>query len=221
MEEFMIKLCIFDLDGTLTNTLPAISHFGNSALLANGFGEIPMDRYRYLVGDGRDILIHRMLGEFSADTEENFKKVCASYDKAYEAEPLYKTAPYDGIPELLSELSENGYILCVLSNKPDNVVGDIVRLFFGDTFRYAMGHRPPNKIKPDPAAALEICESFGVSPAETCFIGDTDVDIKTGKNAGMKTVGVLWGFRERDELERAGADYIAEKPMDIFKQFLK
>jgi phosphoglycolate phosphatase len=84
-----------------------------------------------------------------------------------------------------------------------------------------MGHRPPNKIKPDPAAALEICESFGVSPAETCFIGDTDVDIKTGKNAGMKTVGVLWGFRERDELERAGADYIAEKPMDIFNEFLK
>lgn len=217
----MIKLCIFDLDGTLTNTLPAISHFGNSALLENGFGEIPMDRYRYLVGDGRDILIHRMLGEFSADTQENFKKVCASYDSAYEAEPLYKTAPYDGIVELLSALSDSGYILCVLSNKPDNVVGDIVRLFFGDTFRYAMGHRPPNKIKPDPGAALEICESFGVLPEETCFIGDTDVDIRTGKNAGMKTVGVLWGFRERDELERAGADYIAEKPMDIFNEFLK
>ena len=124
-------------------------------------------------------------------------------------------------PPFLSALSENGYTLCVLSNKPDNVVGDIVKLFFGDIFKCVMGHRPPNRIKPAPDSALEICRNLGVEPCDVCFIGDTDVDIKTGKNAGMKTVGVLWGFREKDELLAAGADYIAEKPMDIFNEFLK
>ena len=217
----MIKLCIFDLDGTLTNTLPAISHFGNTALCKNGFGEISMDRYRYLVGDGRDLLIHRMLAESGNDTLENFKKVAKSYDEAYEADPLYKTAPYDGIAELLKALKEQGTILCVLSNKPDNVVQEIVRLFFGDTFTHSMGHLPSHNIKPDPEAALMLCEKCVVLPADTMFIGDTDVDIKTGKNAGMKTCGVLWGFREKEELMAAGADYIAENPMDIFNKFLK
>lgn len=217
----MIKLCIFDLDGTLTNTLPAISHFGNTALSSIGLDKISTDRYRYLVGDGRDILIHRMLAEFGEDTEENFKKAADAYDKAYESDPLYKTAPYDGILELLKALKDAGVMLSVLSNKPDNVVRDIVKLFFGDTFALSMGHKPPNKIKPDPTTALEIIDKFGVGKDETVFIGDTDVDIKTGKNAGIKTVGVLWGFREKDELERAGADFIANEPMDIFNKFLK
>lgn len=217
----MIKLCIFDLDGTLTNTLPAISHFGNTALLSIGLGEITMDRYRYLVGDGRDILIHRMLAEFSQDNEENFNRAAAEYDKAYESDPLYKTAPYDGIYDLLSALKNEGVTLCILSNKPDNVVRDIARLFFGDSFSYTMGHLPENKVKPDPALALSILDKCGVSPDEAIFIGDTDVDIKTGKNAGMKTVGVLWGFREKDELINAGADFLAEKPGDIFDIILK
>ena len=217
----MIKLCIFDLDGTLTNTLDAISHFGNTALGKNGFDAIEKDRYRYLVGDGRDLLIHRMLAESGKDTDENFAKVAKSYDEAYEAEPLYKTAPYEGIPELLSALSEKGYGICVLSNKPDNVVQDIVRLFFGDIFRVVMGKKPEFEIKPSPQAALAISRECGVEPAECVFIGDTDVDIKTGKNAGMKTCGVLWGFREKEELLEAGADCIADKPMDIFDKILK
>lgn len=217
----MIKLCIFDLDGTLTNTLPAISHFGNTALGTIGLGEISTDRYRYLVGDGRDILIHRMLAEFDADTDENFKNAALAYDNAYESDPLYKTKPYDGILELLSALKKEGIALAVLSNKPDNVVGDIVKLFFGDTFSFAMGHRTENKIKPDPASAIYIMDKFGANPSETVFIGDTDVDIKTGKNAGVKTVGVLWGFREKDELLRAGADFLAVKPMDIFDKIMK
>ena len=106
----MTKLCIFDLDGTLTNTIPAISHFGNSALLKFGFPEIPMDRYKLLVGNGRDLLIHRMLEEFDADTEENYVNVGKAYDAGYEADPLYKTAPYDGIIELLDSL-KNSFIL--------------------------------------------------------------------------------------------------------------
>ena len=217
----MIKLCIFALDGTLTNTLPAISHFGNAALGSIGLGKISTDRYRYLVGDGRDILIHRMLSEFDADTDENFKNAVRAYDMAYESDPLYRTAPYDGILELLDALKKAGVKLSVLSNKPDNVVQEIVRLFFGDTFTHSMGHLPFHNIKPDPEAALMLCEKCGVLPADTMFIGDTDVDIKTGKNAGMKTCGVLWGFREKEELMAAGADYIAENPMDIFNKFLK
>ena len=217
----MIKLCIFDLDGTLTNTLPAISHFGNSALKENGFPEIVMERYKKLVGDGRDLLIHRMLSESGNDNEENFVKVVKSYDAAYEADPLYNTAPYNGIPELLADLRKQGIELAVLSNKPDNVVQDVVRLFFGETFSYVLGHLPPNEIKPNPNTALMICDKFGVSPKETAFIGDTNVDIKTGKNAGMKTVGVTWGFRDKDELISAGADFVAENPQDIIKEILK
>lgn len=215
----MKKLWIFDLDGTLTNTLDAISYFGNTALKNNGFTEITKDRYRYLVGDGRDILIHRMLAVSGNDTPENFTRVVKSYDEAYEANPLYKTAPYEGIPELLSALSDAGCTLCVLSNKPDNVVKDIVKLFFGDIFKIVMGHKPSRKIKPDPESVLYICEKCGISVEDAVFVGDTDVDIKTGKNAKMNTVGVLWGFRDKDELTKAGADYIAEKPMDIFNNF--
>ncbi|MBE7015858.1 MAG: HAD family hydrolase [Ruminococcaceae bacterium] len=217
----MIKLCIFDLDGTLTNTLPAISHFGNTALKENGFLEIEMERYKKLVGDGRDLLIHRMLNESGNDSEENFLKVAKSYDMAYENNPLYKTAPYDGIPELLADLNSKGIGLAVLSNKPDNVVQDVVKLFFGEVFSVVFGHLPQNKIKPDPQTALMICEKYGISPEETVFIGDTNVDINTGKNAGMKTVGVSWGFREKEELISAKADYIADKPAEIFEQILK
>ena len=217
----MTKLCIFDLDGTLMNTIPAISHFGNTALKKFGFPEIEPDRYKILVGNGRDLLIHRMLAEFDADTEENFENVGKAYDAGYEADPLYKTAPYDGILDLLDTLKEKGLTLAVLSNKPDNVTQDVVRLFFGDRFDIIAGQKPGVAPKPDPAGVYAILNELEISAEESFFIGDTYVDISTGKNAGIESIGVLWGFRDEAELTNAGADYIVDKASKILDIILK
>ncbi len=217
----MKKLCIFDLDGTLTNTIPAIAYFGNIALKKYGFPAIPDDRYKILVGNGRDLLIHRMLAEFDADTEENFNKVGAEYDKGYEADPLYKTLPYDGIIELLDALIEKGVKIAVLTNKPNNVAQDVIRLFFGERFDIVFGQREGIAIKPDPQGAIMIAEEFGFNKEDICFVGDTNVDIKTGKNAGYDAIGVLWGFRDEAELRDAGADYIVAHPSEIMDIILK
>ena len=217
----MTKLCIFDLDGTLTDTIPAISHFGNSALSKFGFPEIPENRYKILVGNGRDLLIHRMLSEVDADTEENYINVGKAYDAGYEADPLYKTAPYDGIMELLDNLKKSGIKIAVLTNKPDNVAQDVVKLFFGDRFDLIVGQKPEMKIKPDPEGAFYIAKELGAEISECVFIGDTYVDISTGKNAGMTAIGVLWGFRDEAELSGAGADYIVAHPAEISDIILK
>ena len=217
----MTKLCIFDLDGTLMNTIPAISHFGNTALKEFGFPEIEPDRYKLLVGNGRDLLIHRMLAEFDSDTEENFENVGKAYDSGYEADPLYKTAPYDGILDLLDALKEKGITLAVLSNKPDNVTQDVVRLFFGDRFDIIAGQKKGIAPKPDPAGVYAILEELNITAEESFFIGDTYVDISTGKNAGIESIGVLWGFRDEAELKGAGADHIVDKASEILDIILK
>ncbi len=217
----MTKLCIFDLDGTLTDTIPAISHFGNTALEKFGFPKIVPERYKILVGNGRDLLVHRMLAETGADTEENFEKVGKAYDAAYEADPLYQTKAYDGIIELLDKLKENGIKIAVLTNKPDNVAQDVVKLFFGDRFDVVFGQREGVKIKPNPEAAILIAKELSVDVSETVFIGDTYVDITTGKSAGMTAIGVLWGFRNEEELKNAGADYIVSNAEEISEIVLK
>lgn len=213
-----MKHCIFDLDGTLTNTINAIAHFGNLALEEFGFKPIPVSDYKRYVGDGRTVLIHRMLASQNADTAENFEKVCRVYDKNYEADPLYDTDAYDGIRDLLSELKRRGVKTGVCTNKPDNVAQDVILKIFGSgVFDTVCGVIDGFPTKPDPYNALRITEKLAVTPDECVFIGDTNVDILTGKNAKMTTIGVLWGFRERSELEEAGADYIIEHPSEILK----
>ncbi len=214
---FMIKAIIFDLDGTLTDTLSTIAHFGNFALTAFGFPAIPADRYRRLVGDGRDALIHRMLAEHHADTPENFQQVGAVYDREYEADVLYGTKPYGGILALLDALEEMHIRRCVFSNKPHNVVLGIAARLFNGRFDLVYGQRPGVPVKPAPDGALEICANLGLTPAECLFVGDTSTDIQTAKNAGMASAGVLWGFRDFTELQAAGADYIIENPAEILE----
>lgn len=214
----MIKLVIFDLDGTLLNTLPTIAYYGNKALGEYGLPAIETERYKALIGNGRDLLIHRMLAETMNDTPELYQKVGAVYDAAYEADQLYLTEPYDGIEELLRRLKEKGVKLAVLSNKPDNVVKPIADKMFDGVFAEVWGKRSDYAVKPAPDAAFEICRIVGVSADETAFVGDTSVDIETGKNAGFLTVGVEWGFRTREELEGAGADFIVKHPLEIIEK---
>lgn len=213
-----IKVCIFDLDGTLTDTIRAIAHFGNMALAAYGMSAIPVEDYKIYVGDGRDKLIHRMLNVHNADTPEMFEKVRDVYDENYEKDYLYDTDAYDGIHELLTELKNKGIKIAVCSNKPDNVVHFVTDTIFGkDYFDAVIGVIDGMPTKPDPYTALKIAEELGAAPSECLFLGDTNVDIFTAKNAGMTSVGVLWGFRTKTELVQAGADYIAENPHVILQ----
>ncbi len=213
----MKKLCIFDLDGTLTDTITAIAHFGNTALGAIGLAPVEKDKYKKFVGDGRVLLIHRMLDYYNADTPENYEKVCREYDRCYEADPMYKTDAYEGIREVIDELRGIGVKLAVCSNKPHNVVCDVVKTVFGDKFDIVRGVEDGGKTKPDPESALDIISRAGVSAEECVFIGDTNVDIRTAKNAGIESIGVLWGFRDEKELRDAGADHIIEHPLEIIK----
>ncbi|MCR4718850.1 MAG: HAD family hydrolase [Firmicutes bacterium] len=211
----MIKLCIFDLDGTILDTLSAIAYFGNNALVKCGFPAIDEAHYKYFAGDGRIILVHRMLEFLGADTPENYKKVSELYDFEYEKAPNFKTSPFDGIGSLLSELKSRGIKTAVLSNKPDNVAQDAVKIFFGDSFDFVQGAVNNVRSKPEPFEALKICNKFGIVPSETLFIGDTNVDILTGKNAKMHACGVLWGFRSEQEFLDCGAEFIVSNPMEI------
>lgn len=210
-----MKAVIFDLDGTLTNTINAIAHFGNTALHENGFGDIDTETYKYLVGDGRTVLIHRMLQYHNADTEENFQKVCKTYDFYYESDPLYDTDAYDGIRKILKELKRLGIKTAVCSNKPSNVVHDVVLKVFGENvFDFVYGATDEMPTKPNPLPALYVAQKLGVEPKDCIFTGDTNVDILTAKNAGMLSIGVLWGFRDFEELKKAGADYIISNPSE-------
>lgn len=209
----MIKAVIFDFDGTLMNTLPGITHFGNAALEYIGLEPISEEKYKYFVGDGRDKLIHRMLDYHNADTSENYERAGKKYDALYEADVMYGSVVYDGIHTLLDGLIKDGIKTAMLSNKPDNVAQMLIKENFDGKFNVCFGKRANVPTKPNPQSALEIAETLEVEPGECLFVGDTDVDVATGKNAGMYTCGVLWGFRNKKEL--AAADYIAEAPEDI------
>jgi len=211
----MIKLCLFDLDGTLINSLPAISHFSNTALTLCGFDAIDVQKYNYFAGNGRDILLHRALAYHNADTKENYEIIGKIYDSIYIKDPNAFIKPYDGITELLLSLKERGVKIAVCSNKPDHIVQLNIKHLFGDLFDYVLGQVAETPIKPAPDSAYNICKALNISPTDCLFIGDTDVDMKTGKNANMKSVGVLWGFREIHELKTAGADFIVTYPTEI------
>lgn len=213
----MKKLCIFDLDGTLLNTLPTISHYANLALGEYELGSIGQNRFKTLVGNGARVLIERVLDEVGADREEYFDKVYKLYSKEYDKNVSYLTKPYDGIPELLASLKTEGYTIAVLSNKPDSAAVNACRLFFGDLIDIAHGGIDGMELKPSPDGVYNIFEESGFGAEDCLYIGDTGTDMQTGKNAGIYTIGVLWGFRERAELEANGADVIVSSPDEVLK----
>lgn len=212
----MIKCCIFDLDGTLLNTIDTIAYYGNNALESYGFKPIETERYKKFVGNGAEILVRRMLEYYACDDEEIFKNVYKHYNDAYNNDVLYKTDVYEGIRSLLEILKKNGTKIAVLSNKPDFAAKAVVDIFFGKNyFDIVFGQRENVPIKPDPAGAFEIMNLFDVKKEECLYIGDTGVDMKTGKSAGLYTIGALWGFRDKAELDEYGADVVVATPEDI------
>ena len=162
------------------------------------------------------MLIKRMLEAVGAKLRpEDVKALRAAYDRRYEADPLALAGPYPGVPDVLASLHGNGMKLGVLSNKPDNMTQYIAHAFYGGVLSQVRGQREGSPKKPDPAVPLEMAAAWGLSPREILYIGDSGVDMETGKNAGMDTCGVLWGFRDEEELREHGAMYLAGDPAQL------
>lgn len=210
------KACIFDLDGTLADTLHSIAHFGNSTLEAFGYPPIDPIEYKQLVGNGADLLMRRMLTRVNAKlSEEELKKFRAEYDRRYATDPMALVGAYPGLPYLLPRLRESGIKLGVLSNKPDDMTRAIVAELYPGIFHVVHGQREGIPTKPDPAAVLALADELGAAPGETLYIGDSGVDMDTAKNAGMDSCGVLWGFRTEEELLEHRAMYLAGDPTEL------
>ena len=219
--EKMIKFCIFDLDGTIFNTLTTITYYVNSTFEKHGFPPISEEQCSSFIGHGARTLIRRTLEAHGIVNDELAVTLHREYNAAYNKNTLYLTEPYEGIPELLFALKEHGVRLGVLSNKPDETTNIIIRSFFENLFDDVRGGRDGVALKPAPDALNMMIADFGCSPDEVMYIGDTGVDITTGLRAGVgATVGVSWGFRTRLELLESGADIIADHPSEILREVL-
>ncbi|MBE6789210.1 MAG: HAD family hydrolase [Ruminococcaceae bacterium] len=213
----MLKLCIFDMDGTVVDTISSISYFANRALNLYGLPSIDKERYKILVGNGARVLVERMIAEVNGNAEQ-LEKVYKEYNTTYDNDFLYLTEAYEGVIEMLSALKEMGVKTAILSNKPDVTAGKVSKALFKEgLIDVCYGARDGIALKPDPAGVYDILEEMGAKKEECLYIGDTATDIKTAKNASLTSIGVLWGFRSRAELEGAGADFIIEHPSEIVK----
>lgn len=210
----MIKLLIFDLDGTLINSIDDLADSVNHALTENDFPVHELNKFNMFVGNGVQKLIERALPDNCRDSE-TILKVKSRFDFYYNQNYCNKTKPYDGINQLLEKIWQNGIMTAVASNKPDNFTKKIVSAFWKDKFTNVYGNREGVAKKPDPECVHIIMNELSVTTEEVIFIGDSNVDIITAKNAGLKSIGCLWGFRTRKELEDSGADFIASHPLDI------
>ncbi|MBS1441332.1 MAG: HAD family hydrolase [Dorea sp.] len=214
----IMKACIFDLDGTLTNTLESMTYSVNLTLKEMGLSQITKDQCRMFVGNGARVLIEESLkvsGDPKASRIEEGMKI---YGRIFDQNCTYHVTPYEGIPEMLKALKDRGIHLAVLSNKPDRQTVKVVKEIFGDNiFDYAQGQKDGIRRKPAPDGVWYLMEQMQVSKEECLYIGDSEVDAATGKNAGLKTIGVLWGFRDRKTLETAGADHLIERPEELLQ----
>ncbi|MEE1312281.1 MAG: HAD family hydrolase [Lachnospiraceae bacterium] len=212
----MYRCCIFDLDGTLLNTLNALSYCSNAALRKYGLGEIPTEEFKWMVGDGYRNQMRRALIYLGDKELVHWEEACKDYMEIFREHSMYGVQPYDGILETIRQLKEMEIKLAVLSNKPNGqAINNIEEIFGKEYFDFIAGQIDGVPKKPDPSGALRIAKQFGVRPEECLYIGDTNTDMKTGIGAGMKTIGVTWGFREREELEAFSPVTIIDHPQQI------
>ena len=213
----MIKACIFDLDGTLADTLESMAYVTNEIMQKYGLKTLPTDNFRYYSGEGADMLMQRALKDAGDKELIHYEEGRRLYREMFAADPMYKVVPYEGMPETLKELKKRGIRLAVCSNKPHPAAVKVIAQLYGDDFDMVLGQSDAIRRKPAPDGPLMIAGKFGVRPDECMYVGDTSTDMKTGKAAGMFTVGALWGFRDREELNANGADLVAEHPTDLVK----
>ncbi len=209
----MIKAVIFDLDGTLVNSLADLCDSTNFALRKHGLETHPLEEFKYLVGDGMKKLIERAIGD-NVD-EESYNKVFNDFMSNYREHYLDKTKPYDDIERVLLELKSLGLKFAVVSNKADDMAKILTKKLFGDIFVEVVGKRENYPLKPDPTLTLEVISNMECEPKECIFVGDSGMDMANAKNANCVALGVLWGFRKRQELIDNGAEYLAQNPQEM------
>ena len=212
----MIKLCIFDLDGTLAKTQASIARPVNMTLAYYGLPEQPVEAFNSFAGDGIKITLQRALiasGDADASHLEEGLPMCRKW---MQEDPCYQVVPYDHMVWALGELKNQGVKIAVFSNKPHVSAVSVVETIFGKgLFDHIQGQTDLIPIKPDPTGVYEILDKFGVQKDECLYFGDTNTDMLTGKNAGVTAVGVTWGFRPRSELEAYGADILIDSAKEI------
>lgn len=218
MEKF--RTVIFDMDGTLLNTLEDLGDCMNRVLEREGFAPHPIDAYRHFVGDGMDNLVRRVLPPGGSREASLLERIRQQMEREYALHWADKTVLYPGIAELLSRLSARGIRMAILSNKPHPFTREIADHYLSEwTFDFVLGSRPGIPRKPDPAAALEICRAWKRAPGEVLYGGDTNTDMQMARRAGMFPVGVLWGFRDKAELLENGARELVGQPLDLLRFF--
>ncbi len=213
------KLLMLDLDGTIADTIWSIRDAVNLTLAKHGYPERSYEQIRVAIGNGAGNLIRRSLPSEVAANEENVTRVLGEYDVLYEQTYDHVDGCYEGMSEALHTLHDKGYLIAVLSNKQDAYVKKIVAQLFPDGIVAHAQGQTELPIKPDPAVPLMIARTLGVAPEDAAFIGDSDVDVYTAKNAGMLSVGCAWGYRGRAVLEEAGADHVLEHPSELLALF--
>lgn len=204
---------IFDLDGTLLNTLDDLADSVNYALKKNGFPKRTVDEVRRFIGNGVAILMRRAVPD--GVSEDEYLSAFGDFKSYYKNNSRNKTMPYAGVTELLAKLQKSGYKLAIVSNKIDFAVKDLRDEFFGGLIEVAIGDSDDTDNKPAPDMVFKALDELGEGVDGAVYVGDTDVDLETAKNAGMDCISVSWGFRSRSELEGYGAAMIADKPDDI------
>ena len=215
----MFKTVIFDLDGTLLNTLNDLLYSGNQVCLANGWPTFTADEYRYFVGNGMPKLVER----FSPADQRSPERLAESLKQYLAFYNIHKedtTAPYPGIADLLQLLRDKGVQIGVFSNKDDGPSHSVVEHYLPGLAHKIRGRVDGVPPKPDATGLKALMQEMGADPASTLFVGDSNVDILTGHNGGLPACGVLWGFRTRDELLEAGADYLAADTDELAKIIL-
>lgn len=210
----MVKLIIFDLDGTLLDTASDLASALNSALKDAGFPERSRGEVMDFVGNGVRKLIERALPENSRTTE-NIDAVSEGFSRRYAELYADETKPYPGLDKLLNDLKSRGIKLAVLSNKPDEFTRGLIEKFYPDVFDIIQGSRDGVPRKPDPSAELEIISSLCLTPSETLHVGDSDIDVMTAHNAGVRAIGVTWGYRSRETVEKSGAETVAKSVPEL------
>lgn len=226
-----LKLIIFDLDGTLLDTLQDLADATNEALAGFGLPALPAEEYKLMAGMGVRILMQRTSARSAASLAEGIARpsvadldpieMVDAFNRAYGARWSNKTRPYEGIPEMLDQLTAAGLRLAILSNKPDEFTRKVAAHYYPEgLFERIYGMRPDYPGKPDPALTLELCRQSGVHPDEAALIGDSGSDMQTAVAAGALPVGVLWGFRSADELSTSGARLLARTPAELANQLL-
>lgn len=209
-----VKAIIWDLDGTLLNTLDDLAASTNAALEMNGLPVRKTDEVRCFVGNGIHKLIERAMPENGAE-HPKFQQVLEAFVAHYGEHSKDRTRPYDGIVGVLDALAARGVKLAIVSNKIDFAVKALSRDYFGNRMLSAVGDDPSRRKKPAPDSVLEAMRQMGVTAEETVYVGDSDVDVITARNAGIPCIAVTWGFRSEESLVAAGAQYVARRPEEI------